>query len=121
MTTLEIILTFVTSLITLFLGGQSVLYYRQTKKLKSLENTEKEQEIETKVIDGWQEYVAELKAEKAQLVKEKADLENLVSDYRDKYYKAREEKEELNIENIKLHMTHCEVPNCPSRKPPTGY
>lgn len=121
MTTLEIILTFVTSLITLFLGGQSVLYYRQTKRLKSLENAEKEQEIETKVIDGWQEYVAELKAEKAELKTEISKLETDYNELREKHFKALEEKEQVKIENVKLTLLKCEVPSCPSRKPPTGY
>lgn len=121
MTTLEIILTFIVSIVTVFAGSQSILFFKQTKRLKALENKEKEQDIDAKASDGWQELVAELKEEKAEMAGEKSELEKLVSDYRDKYYKAREEKEELKIQNIKLTMTHCEVVSCENRRPPTGY
>lgn len=121
MTTLEIILTFVTSLITLFLGGQSVLYYRQTKRLKSLENAEKEATIDLNVSTGWSELVTELRSEKKELTDEKEKLELEYNELRDKHLQTLTEKERLACENIKLTLTHCEVPNCPSRKPPTGY
>ena len=59
MTTLEIILTFITGIVTIFAGSQSILFFRQTKRLKALENKEKEQDIDAKASDGWQELVAE--------------------------------------------------------------
>lgn len=132
MTTLEIILTAVASLLGIITGGQSLLFYRQSKKMKKLENEEKEIDNEAKVSDGWQEYCNELKGEKKEL-KDEMDimkkehagaiekLEKTISDYRDKYYACREEKEALKVENVKLTLMKCEVPSCPSRKPPSGY
>jgi len=132
MTTLEIILTFVSSIIVTLLGGQSILFYRQNKKMKKLENKEKEISNDAKVSDGWQEYVTELKGEKKELKdeiemlkrehnEEKEKLEKTISDYRDKYYACREEKESLKVENVKLTLLKCEIPSCPTRKPPSGY
>lgn len=121
MTTLEIILTFVTSLLTIITGGQSFLYYRQSRRMKILENKEKETSIDLNVSTGWSELVTELRSEKKELTDEKEKLEAEYNELRDKHLQALTEKERLACENIKLHMTHCEVPSCPSRKPPTGY
>jgi len=121
MTTLEIILTFIVSIVGVFAGSQSILFYRQTKRLKALENKEKEQEIDAKVSDGWQEYVAELKSEKKELKEEISKLEIDYNELREKHFKALEEKEQVKIENVKLMLLKCEVPSCPTRKPPTGY
>ena len=121
MTTLEIILTFIVSIVGVFAGSQSILFYRQTKKLKALENREKEATIDLNVSTGWSELVSELRSEKKELMDEKEKLEGEYNELRDKHLQALTEKERLACENIKLHMTHCEVPNCASRKPPTGY
>ena len=43
MSTLEIILTSVVSVIGLVIGGQGVLFYNQNKRLKKLEGDEKRQ------------------------------------------------------------------------------
>ena len=121
MTTLEIILAFITSIVTVFAGSQSVLFYRQTKRLKALEGKEKEASIDLNVSTGWSELVTELRSEKKELTDEKEKLEAEYNELRDKHLQALTEKERLACENIKLTLTHCEVPSCPSRKPPTGY
>lgn len=121
MTTLEIILTFIVSIVTVFTGSQSVLFYRQTKRLKALENKEKEATIDLNVSSGWSELVSELRSEKKELTDEKEKLETEYNELREKHLQTLTEKEQLLCENIKLKLTHCEIVSCPSRKPPTGY
>ena len=114
MSTLEIILTSVVSVIGLVIGGQGVLFYNQNKRLKKLEGDEKSIENDTKVSDGWQEY-----AEK--MVADRDKYEDKYENKDKEYQQAIKKCTDLECENIKLKMTHCEIPNCANRQPPTGY
>lgn len=114
MSTLEIILTSIVSVLGVVIGGQGVLFYKQNKRLKKLEGDEKSIENDTKVSDGWQEYAEKMVADRDKYEDkyEKKDME---------YQQAIKKCTDLECENIKLKMTHCEIPNCANRQPPTGY
>ena len=53
-----------------------------------------------------------------------ADRDKYEDKYENKdkeYQQAIKKCTDLECENIKLKMTHCEIPNCANRQPPTGY
>ncbi len=114
MTTLEIILTALSSIFAVAVGGGGILFYRQNNRLKKLEGDEKTITNDNMVSDGWQEYAAEMKEMRD---KYESKYEKTYKDYMEQVKK----NTDLECENTKLKMTHCEVPNCPTRKPPTGY
>lgn len=114
MSTLEIILTSVVSVLGLVIGGQGVLFYNQNKRLKKLEGDEKSIDNDSKLGDGWKAYAQKMETDRDEYEKK---YENMSKDYYDLHKKYTE----TECDNIKLRMTHCEIPNCPDRKPPTGY
>lgn len=114
MTNLEIILTAISSILGLLVGGQGILFYRQNKRIKKLEGDEKSIDNDTKISDGWQEYAEKMVNDRD---KYEEKYEKLYKEYQEKSRQCTD----YECENIKLKMTHCEVTNCGNRQPQTGY
>lgn len=99
----------ITSLFSLIgaLGGGTLMFYKQNKKLK-------EMEIVHTQSDEWQELYNDIKEER-----------NKLSNKIDELYR---EKNELNKQNQKLELKvqklqwyHCTVEHCAKRQPPHIY
>lgn len=114
MTNLEIILTTISSILGLLVGGQGILFYKQNKRIKKLEGDEKSIDNDTKVGDGWKAYAEKMETDRDEY---ETKYESMCKDY----YELHKKYTTTECENIKLKMTHCEVPNCGNRQPPTGY
>jgi hypothetical protein len=101
----------ITGLLTVILGGGSVLFYRQNNRMKKLEGNAKSIENDSKISDGWQEYAAEMKKQ----------YDGIKEEY-DKLMHAYSEKDMVNqhlkLENQEIRWWKCIVTGCPNRKPP---
>jgi hypothetical protein len=120
----EVILTAVITLVTTLVPG-GIIFYRQNKRIKNAEAKGKEIENIARIIDQWQETVAELKDEKEEIKKDKQDVtdnyNNLIVSYRNelnKYEELMKENKRLELANQELCWWKCVVRGCPNRKPP---
>ena len=109
---IEIILAVISGL---FAGGISpLLFFRQEKTSKSLEN-------ESKLSEEW----IKLYNEECNERKERdAKIDQLYLDinkHMDEKSEMAKRITELEVENTRLKLLMCEVPSCPKRKPQTGY
>ncbi len=101
----------ITGLLTVILGGGSVLFYRQNNRMKKLEGNAKSIENDSKISDGWQEYAAEMKKQYDGL---KEEYDKLMHAYSEKDM----ENQHLKLENQEIRWWKCIVTGCPNRKPP---
>lgn len=120
---LEIILTGVVSLITG--AGAMILFYPQERKSKVLANEalqseewhklyEEERNMREEDRKDWEE-------ERTRLESKIDSLYEQISHQRDCKAELSKENAKLQVDNTRLCMLKCEVPNCSNRKPPTGY
>lgn len=116
----------ITSLVSLLVGaGSTVMFWPQIRKSKILENEARQSEewrklyLEEKTkIDVMREQHAETISRKDNKIDE---LYNKISEQRDCKAELVKENTVLKVENTRLKMLKCEVVNCVSRRPPTGY
>ena len=120
---IEIIVTAAVSLITG--AGSMLLFFPQVRKSKIIENEAKQSEEWKKLYDEERRMASE---ERKEWESERNRLNDKIDELFAQITKHRDEKAEvikantaLEVENTRLRMLKCEVVNCPSRKPPTGY
>lgn len=116
----------ISSTVSLILGiGSTLLFYPQSKKEKNIQN-------ESKQSDEWrklyEEQSEELKGERKRhedhIIAKDQKIDSLyceISRHRDEKAEKSNRIAELEVDNTRLCLLKCEVPNCPNRKPPTGY
>lgn len=113
-------------------GLVSLLYIKQERKSKDLDNETKDLDNEAKQSGEWrklyeeeracllqarQEYDANMKEKD-----EKIDsLYGEIANQRNQKVELHNKIAELSVDLTKLKMLKCEVANCLNRKPPTGY
>lgn len=93
-------------------GGGSIIYARQTRRLKEIEN-------EAKQSDEWRKLYEEMKKEAVERDRKIDDLYGEISKHRDEKVEMRKELARLEVQVAKLGYTKCEVLYCPDRVPPT--
>lgn len=105
-----------------------ILFYRQNKKAKELENDGKQNENIDKLVETTQKVIDILedkfndsendsKAKGAKIDELLKEKETLISEK----FQLLKEKQRAELELIKANYLKCEVQNCPKRQPPTGY
>lgn len=113
-------------------GIVSLLYIKQERKSKDLDNETKDLDNEAKQSDEWRKLYEEERAcflsarkEYDATIKEKdQQIDSLfteVSNQRNQKVELHNKIAEITVELTKLKMLKCEVVNCINRKPPTGY
>ncbi len=110
---LQIVLNFVISLITIA-GGGSLLYVGVTRKMKSVEVSDKQVDVELKEAEAWKKLYEEQKAisnGKSQRLKE--------CYYTIDKQKAHEARLMQVIQQLKWYRCICS--DCQNRKPPRDY
>lgn len=111
--------SFITSVLAGLLGagGGSLMtwmLFPQTKQAKVLEN-------EAKQSEEWKKLYIEAKS---QLDSKDAKIDSLYADiakHRDEKAVLRVRNTELEVENAKLNLLKCKVPECNYRDPQSGY
>lgn len=93
-------------------GGGSIIYARQTRRLKEIEN-------EAKQSDEWRKLYEEMKKEAAERDRKIDDLYNEISKHRDEKGVMRKEIAKLEVQVAQLRYTKCEKLYCADRVPPT--
>ena len=125
---MEGILIAITSLLTVLLGGGSVLFYKQTKKMKHFEALSMEKDVIAKELANKQTaneewitlyneqkgYSKRLEAKLQTSNDENKELKRIINDY-----KELDTKQRLLIAN--LNWARCEVNGCENRKPPRDF
>lgn len=111
MTTLEIILTFITTLLTIICGGGGILFYSETKKNKQISNKNLEIEAVKRALDLVQEQLEKSNEDSKEKQLQIDDLHSIV-------YQDQEEKAALRQINQELTWYKCIVSHCPQRQPP---
>jgi uncharacterized protein (DUF3084 family) len=113
-------------------GVVSLLYVKQERKSKELDNQTKDLDNEAKQSEEWKKLYDEERAclQKARqdydsTIKEKDtkidELFDEISNQRNQKVELHNQIASMTVELTKLKMLKCEVANCPNRKPPTGY
>lgn len=115
----------IATLVSILIGGGGLLYYKQTKRNKELEN-------ENIVITQQKELLQELKTERDE---QRAFYESEIKAVRESNNHKREKIERmqsiideknlqidtLNSEVARLTVMKCEVHGCVNRQPPSAY
>lgn len=115
----------IATLVSILIGGGGLLYYKQTKRNKELEN-------ENIVITQQKELLQELKTERDE---QRAFYESEIKAVRESNNHKREKIEKmqsvideknlqidtLNSEVARLTVMKCEVHGCVNRQPPSAY
>ena len=133
--------------IIILIGGSGILYWRETKKSKSLDNEGKKLDNNEKVINEWKEMyhekekkcnekdalLAQKDHEKEQLqkkigalyeerskfmAKRELELKQKDAEHADEMRKKNEEIAELKMRNAELEWNECRVNGCEKREPP---
>lgn len=86
----------------------------QERKAKNIEN-------DAKQSAEWQKLYEESREESKELNLKIDSLYTLITKHRDEKAELSKQKAELEVELTKLRFLKCDVPNCVNRKPPTGY
>ena len=107
------IISAVVSLVGAF-GGATLLFYRQNKVSKELDN-------EAKQSDEWRKLYEMEKDEVNDLNKKIDTLYDEIRKHRDEKNTMAKRITELEIDNTKSQIYRCEVAGCARRQPPTGY
>lgn len=94
------------------LGGGSIIYARQTRQLKEIEN-------EAKQSEEWRKLYEEMKKEVAERERKIDNLYCEISRHRDEKVEMRKEMTRLEVKVVKLEYAKCESSYCPDRVPPT--
>lgn len=95
-------------------GGATLLFYRQNKVSKELDN-------EAKQSDEWRK-LYEMEKEECDELNTKIDsLFDEIRKHRDEKNTMAKRITELEIDNTKGKIYRCEVAGCVKRHPPTGY
>lgn len=128
---IEIILAIIGSLggIT---GLVSLLYIKQERKSKELDNETKDIDNEAKQSEEWRKLYEEerecfINARKQydDTIKEKdAKIDSLydeIANQRNQKVELHDKIAEITVEITRLRLLKCEAVNCINRKPPTGY
>lgn len=113
-------------------GLASLLYVKQEKKSKDLDNETKDLDNEAKQSDEWRKLYEEERACFLQAqhdyeanIKAKDDkIDSLyaeISNQRNQKVELHNKIAEMSVELTKLKMLKCEIVHCLNRKPPTGY
>lgn len=113
-------------------GLISLLYVKQERTSKDLDNEAKDLDNEAKQSDEWRklyeeerQYFLKAREEYDSTVKakdEKIDeLYKEISNQRNQKVELHNQIAKTSVELTKLKMLKCEVANCAHRKPPTGY
>lgn len=120
---LEIIVTSVVSILTG--AGSVLLFFPQIRKSKVLDNEAKQSEEWKKLYEeerNMREEDRKVWEEDRGRYETKIDtLYDQISHQRDCKAELSKDNATLQVENTRLCLLKCEVPNCPNRKPPTGY
>ncbi len=93
-------------------GGGSIIYARQTRRLKEIEN-------EAKQSDEWRKLYEEMKAEAKERDRKIDVLYEEISKHRDAKADLRKELATLETEVAKMRFLKCEKLYCSDRVPPT--
>ena len=107
--------TFITGVVSLITGGglSGILFYREKKKTKKLENS-------ALLAEQWEKIVGQLKGENGEL---KEDVKNR-DDKIDRLYKEngtlRDANNNLSTENAVFKVYYCDDLPCSKRNPPIG-
>lgn len=116
--TINIIVTSAVAIVSA-LGGSSVLYFRQDRKNKELQN-------EISAISEWQELYKELKEENARLNEKIDELYGKIEYHRDEKTDLRntiltnaKKISDLEISLVEMSQWKCEVRQCSKRRPPS--
>lgn len=113
-------------------GLISLLYIKQERTSKDLDNTAKELDNEAKQSEEWRKLYEE---ERQRNIKEReqydetlkqkdAKIDELyaeIANQRNQKVELHNRIAELSVENTKLKILKCEKANCGYRQPPTGY
>lgn len=116
----------ITSIVSLFTGvGSVLLFFPQVRRSKILENEAKQSEEWHKLYleekDRREEDRKEWQNDRTQLESKIESLYQRISQVRTEKAETVKQNTKLEVENTKLCLLKCEVPNCTNRKPPTGY
>ena len=95
-------------------GGATLLFYRQNKAAKELDN-------EAKQSEEWRKLYEMERGEVEDLNKKIDSLYTEIRKHRDEKNTMAKRITELEIDNTKSTIYRCEVAGCARRKPPTGY
>ena len=124
---MEIILSIITGVLSLLLGGGGILYYKETKKNKQLENCSKLLDNDDKVSDSWQDFAMSMKAtcdDKDKIVAElNSQIKILNNNINEIYKELNSEirlKEKIERELDATGWWKCTRVGCTIRKPPLG-
>lgn len=113
-------------------GIASLLYIKQERKSKELDNETKDIDNEAKQSEEWRKLYEEerqcfLQARKDydETIKEKdAKIDSLyaeISNQKNQKVELHNKIAEMTTEVTRLKLLKCEAVNCVNRKPPTGY
>lgn len=105
-------LTIILSIATLIIGGGGLLYYKQNKLAKELEN-------EAKQSEEWRKLYEEMKAEAKERDAKIDDLYTQIKAHRDEKAELRTTIADLQVKVTSLKYTKCEKLYCAERVPPT--
>lgn len=116
----------VTGIVSLFTGaGAMILFWPQERKSKMLANEARQSEEWKKLYEEErnmrEEDRKEWEGERTRLEEKIDSLYDSISHQRDCKAELSKENAKLQVDNTRLCMLKCEVPNCAHRKPPTGY
>ena len=95
-------------------GGGSIIFARQTRKMKEIEN-------EAKQSDEWRKLYEEMKGEVKERDVKIDELYIQINNHRDVEITLQKKITQLEVSNTKLQLTHCQVKGCVNREPPSGY
>lgn len=113
-------------------GVASLLYIKQERKSKDLDNETKDIDNEAKQSEEWRKLYEEerecfLQARKDydETIKRKdakiTELFAEINNQRNQKAELHNKIAEMTVELTKLRLLKCEAVNCVNRKPPTGY
>lgn len=106
-------------------GIASLLYIKQERKSKDLDNEAKQSEEWRKLYEEERGCCLQARKDYDETIKEKdAKIDELfaeISNQRNQKVELHNRIAEMTVELTKLRMLKCEAVNCVNRKPPTGY
>lgn len=102
------------SICTAVLGGGGVLYWKQDKRAKEIQNEARQSEEWRKLYERSEQDSREKDAKIDALYEEKKEL-------RERYEQKCEECNSLKLEKQKLEFLKCEQFDCLNRKPPRFF
>ena len=133
--------------IVILIGGSGILYWRETKKSKKLDNESKKLDNNEKVINEWKEMyhekekkcnekdatiekkdtkieqlrkkIGELYEERTEfMAKRELELKQKDAQHADEMRRKDEEIAVLKMRNAELQWNECRMNGCPNREPP---